>query len=227
MIHDTYSEPVSDPHLVACLDCDLLQRIPDLEPGAIARCPRCDRELWRRRDDVSHRKLPLLLAAALLYLIAISSPMLGISAVGRESSTTVIGGAERLWDDNREGVAVLVLFTAVVAPALQIAFLLAMELAVQGRKPRRWVGSLLRHTPFTRTWSMIEVMMLGVLVALIKISELARVIPGTAMYALGALIFLLAAIQSSFDPRAIWDRVEWAESAVRGRSTPLREQVTP
>jgi paraquat-inducible protein A len=58
-------------------------------------------------------------------------------------------------------------------------------------------------------------MLLGVLVALIKIAELATVIPGVAMYALAALVFLLAAIQASFDPREIWERIEWAEEAAR------------
>jgi paraquat-inducible protein A len=60
---------------------------------------------------------------------------------------------------------------------------------------------------------MIEVMLLGVLVALIKIAELATVMPGLALYALGALVFLLAAVQASFDPREVWARVEWAEAA--------------
>jgi len=81
---------------------------------------------------------------------------------------------------------------------------------------------LLRHHPTTRTWSMIEVMMLGVLVALIKIAELATVIPGVAMLALGALVFLLAAIQASFDPREVWRRVQWAEARARGAGSPDR-----
>jgi paraquat-inducible protein A len=95
--------------------------------------------------------------------------------------------------------------------------MLGIELA--SRRPRvpRWVGILLRYHPATRTWSMIEVMMLGVLVALIKIAELATVIPGVAMYALGALVFLLASIQASFDPRQVWTRIEWAEDAMRAR----------
>ena len=59
---------------------------------------------------------------------------------------------------------------------------------------------------------MLEVMMIGVLVALIKIADYATVIPGLAMLALFALIFLLAATQASFDPREVWDRVEWAET---------------
>jgi paraquat-inducible protein A len=75
---------------------------------------------------------------------------------------------------------------------------------------------------------MIEVMLLGVLVALIKIAELATVIPGLAMYALGALVFLLAAIQASFDPRQVWERVEWADARARGAGAPGRiAEATP
>jgi len=61
-----------------------------------------------------------------------------------------------------------------------------------------------------------------VLVALIKIAELATVIPGVAMFALGALVFLLAAMQASFDPRQVWERVEWAEAGARGAAAPDR-----
>src|SRR5260221_11235247 len=62
----TYNQPLPDERLVACLDCDLLQRLPDLEPGASARCPRCDKELWRRREDPLDRTLALAVAAAML-----------------------------------------------------------------------------------------------------------------------------------------------------------------
>ncbi len=196
--------------MLACPQCDLVQRLPNLEPGASARCPRCDLELWRRRADSLERTLPLTLAAAVLYVLANSFPMLGLSAVGREAATTVLGGAQQLWRDGQEIVAGLVLFTAVIAPALQIGFMLTILLGAARERPRSWVATLLRHHPTTRTWSMIEVMMLGVLVALIKIAELATVIPGVAMFALGALVFLLAAIQASFDPREVWSRIEWA-----------------
>ena len=174
-------------------------------------CPRCDRELWRRREDSLNRTLALTLAAAVLYVIANAVPMLGLSVVGRAASTTVLGGVQQLWGNGQQIVAVLVLFAAVVAPALQIGFLLLIVLGVQHEPSPRWVGELLRHHPTTRIWSMIEVMLLGVLVALIKIADYATVVPGVALYALGGLVFLLAAMQASFDPREVWDRVEWAE----------------
>lgn len=209
-----YSDPVSDLRLVACPDCDLLQRLPALEHGASARCSRCDAELWRCRADSLQRCLALALAAAVLYVIANTVPMLGLEAVGHRASTTVVGGAQRLWDDGRELVAVLVLFTAVIAPALQIGFMLAILLGARRPPAPRWVGTLLRHHPTAVLWSMIEVMMVGVLVALIKIADYATVVPGVALYVLGALVVLLAAIQSIFDPREVWARVAWAADAV-------------
>ena len=207
-----YNQPLSDAALVVCQDCDLVQRLPALAPGASARCPRCDRELWRRREDSLTRTLALSLAAAVLYVVANAVPMLGLSAVGRRASTTVLGGVQQLWGDGQQVVAVLVLFAAVVAPALQIGFTLAIVLGARRQRAARWVGTLLRHHPTTRTWSMIEVMLLGVLVALIKIADYATVIPGVALFSLGALVFLLAGMQASFDPREVWERVEWAAS---------------
>ena len=205
-----YNQPLRDASLIACPDCDLLQRLPELATGASARCPRCDRELWRRREDSLNRTLALTLAAAVLYVVANAVPMLGLSVVGHRASTTVLGGVQQLWGNGQQVVAVLVLFAAVVAPALQIGFLLLIVLGVQRDPPPRWVGELLRHHPTTRIWSMIEVMLLGVLVALVKIADYATVIPGVALYALGGLVFLLAAMQASFDPREVWNRVEWA-----------------
>ncbi len=210
-----YNQPLADPALIACLHCDLLQRLPDLAPGASARCPRCNKELWRRREDSLDRTLALALAAAVLYVVANSVPMLGLTIVGRDASTTVIGGAKHLWENGQQIVAVLVLFTAVIAPALQIGLMLAIVLGAWRERPPRWVGALLRHHPTTRIWSMIEVMMVGVLVALVKIADYATVIPGVALFMLGALIFILAGMQASFDPREVWERIAWAEDSAR------------
>ena len=210
--HPDCNRPLPDATLVACLDCDLLQRIPEVPAGASVRCPRCNKELWRHKPDSYNRTFALTVAALVLYLIANTVPMLGLHAVGREAFTTVVGGAQQLWHDGQELVAMLVLFAAVISPALQIGFLLAILIGCRRERPPFWVGLLLRHLEFTRTWSMIEVMLLGVLVAMTKIADYAHVILGTALFALFALVFLLAAIQSTFDPREVWERVEWAET---------------
>jgi paraquat-inducible protein A len=221
-----YNQPLADRSLIACAHCDLLQQLPVLEPGASARCPRCDTELWRRREDSLNRTLALALAALVLWVVANAVPMLGLKVVGREASTTVFGGAEQLWRDGREIVAGLVLFTAVVAPALQIVFTLAIVLGAFRQRVPRWVGTLLCHHPTTRIWSMIEVMLLGVLVALIKIADYATVVPGLALFALGALVVVLAAMQATFDAREVWERVEWADEGVRAGAGGLTEATS-
>lgn len=211
-----YNQPVADATLIACPHCDLLQHLPGLASGASARCPRCDEELYRRRADPLNRTLALSIAAAILYIVANTVPMLGLTLVGRDASTTVMGGAQELWQDGQAPVALLVVFTAVLAPALQVGFMLAVALGARRERPPTWVATLLRYHRLIRTWSMVEVMMLGVLVALTKIADYATVIPGPALFVLGALVFLLAAMQVSFDPREVWDRVEWAQPAMRG-----------
>jgi paraquat-inducible protein A len=216
-----FNRPIADQTLVACHNCDLLQHLPPIESGGSARCPRCNEEMRRRREDSLHRTLALAIAAAILYVIANTVPMLSLTIVGRAASTTVLGGAQVLWRDQRETVSALVLFTAILAPAFQIGFMLAIVIGALRKRPRHWVAHLLRHHKMTRIWSMVEVMMLGVLVALTKIADYATVVPGIALFVLGALIFVLAAMQSGFDPHEVWERIEWADENAPGDAAPL------
>ena len=149
----------------------------------------------------------------MFYVVANSVPMLGLTIVGREASTTVAGGALHLWQNGEQIVGILVAFTAIIAPAFQIILMLAIVLGAHREPAPQWVGTLMHYHGTTQTWSMIEVMMLGVLVALVKIADYAKVIPGTALFTLGALIVVLAAMQASFEPREVWERIEWADAA--------------
>ena len=214
--HDStmHNQPLADASIVACPHCDLLQRLPEVAPGASARCPRCDKELWRHREDSLNRTFALSLAALVLYVVANTVPMLGLTAAGHAGfhhrgwrrPATLAATGSRLspcWSSLPPSSPRR--SRSVYAPDLD-------RLPGASIRPPG-SGPLLRHLPFTRTWSMIEVMLIGVLVALTKIADYATVIPGVALFSLGALVFLLAAMQSNFDPREVWDRVEWADAA--------------
>jgi paraquat-inducible protein A len=114
-----------------------------------------------------------------------------------------------MWVQGEKVAALLIAIFAVIAPALQIGFLLAVLLSVRRPPAPRWVGTLLRWMEIAGSWSMVEVMLLGILVSLVKIAALARVIPGVGIFAAGGLILLLAAMSSSFDPREAWSRIRW------------------
>jgi len=206
--------------LIACPDCDLLQRVPQLSPGGSARCPRCGHVVASRRLDSLNRTLALTAAAAVALVLANAVPMLGLSAAGQEASTTIFGGVQVMWQEGQVAVALIMLVAAVVAPALDIALMLIILLAARRPPAPWWIGLLLRFSHTIRPWRMVEVMLLGILVSLIKIAELATVMTGIAMWAVAALIVLLAGMASNFDPDEVWSRLEWAEEQTGGDELP-------
>ena len=197
-------------NIVACLDCDLLQHIPALPTGATARCRRCGHTLAFSKPDSLNRTLALAVAATVFLIIANLLPLMELSVSGRQSSTTILGGAQEMWLQGQEIGAMLVAFCTVIAPAVHIGIMLIVLIAVRRHPAPYWVGTLLRWSNWHQPWAMVEVMMLGILVALIKIADLATVIPGIGMFAAGALVALVTAMTVSFDPHEAWKRVEWA-----------------
>ncbi len=196
--------------IVACPDCDLLQRVLPVPPGGTARCARCGRTLAAGKSATLERTTSLALAALIVFLLANLEPLMGLSSAGRESSATILGSAREMWLQGERIAAVLVAFFAVVAPALYIGLMLAVLLMARRPPAPRWVGVLLRWADVSGLWSMVEVMMLGILVALVKIAALATVRPGIGFFAVGALVFLIAAMSAGFDPREVWSRIRWA-----------------
>jgi len=199
---------------VACPDCDLLQQIPPLPPGGKARCARCGETLAQGRVDPIDLPLALTIAAAIAFIVANTTPLMGLSAVGREASTTISGGALQMWQQGSQITALAVAFCAVIAPGGHLLFLLTVLIAVRRPPAPRWVGEMLRSAHFLEPWSMTEVMMLGILVALFKIAQLATVLPGIGMYAAGAFVFLLGAVLVTFDVHEVWARIEWIDGKV-------------
>ena len=194
---------------VACPDCDLLQRIPPIPPGEKACCTRCGCVLARKPAGSPDLPLVLAITAAVVFVIANSTRLMDLSVFGRSASTTIIGGALEMWKEGQQITGILVLFCAVIAPGGYIAFMLTLLLGARRNPVPLWVGAMLRWVHHFEMWSMLEVMMLGILVALIKIAQLATVQAGIGMYAVGALILLFPAIVVTFDIRELWQRLEW------------------
>jgi paraquat-inducible protein A len=202
---------------IACADCDLLQNVPELAPGSKALCARCGCTLATRSADPIDLPLALTVTAAIALIVANTAPLMGLSAVGRQASTTIIGGAYEMWLQGEQITGLIVAFCAVIAPAGYILFMLTVLFAARRPPAPRWIGGMLRGAEFMRPWSMNEVMMLGILVALIKIAELATVQIDAGIFAMGVLVVLFPAIMATFDPEEIWQRVKWADGSMPPR----------
>lgn len=212
-MNDTSAHRPRDIEVVACHGCDLLQRLPSLAPGARARCIRCGALVAARARNPLDLPLALVVTALIVLAVANLAPLMELSAVGRHASTTIAGGARQMWIDGQRITAAIVAFCAVVAPAMYLLFMLAVLLAARRAVVPRWVGDALRLAESMQAWAMLEVMLLGILVALIKIAELAKVHPGIGMVSVGCLVALFPAIAVTFDAEDVWRRIAWAHTA--------------
>jgi paraquat-inducible protein A len=199
--------------LIACHECDLLQREVPLPTGRAARCRRCGAVLYRNTPDSLNRTLAYTLAAALLFAVANAFPIVGLDAQGNRTATTLFGTVRTLHDDGMTSVAALVFVTTILMPALELGAMLYMLLPLKlGRVPHG-LPAMFRLVQTVRPWGMVEVFMLGTLVSLAKLAHLASVVPGIALWSFAALMVLLAAVSAAFDPRALWARVATTEAA--------------
>jgi paraquat-inducible protein A len=193
--------------LTACHECDLLQREPILPPGGVACCRRCNAVLFRDIPDSIDRGLAYALGAAILFIVANIFPIVGLEVQGTLNATSLYGAVEKIWDNDMKGVAALVFATTILIPAVEISLMLYVLLPLKfGRLPGE-LASILRIVQSVRPWSMTQVFILGVLVALVKLAHLAHVVPGVALWAFGGLILLLTAAGSTFNMHEMWNLV--------------------
>jgi paraquat-inducible protein A len=194
--------------LLACHDCDLLQRVGELSEGDTALCLRCGAVLRQRRRNSVERTLALALAAGVLFAVANAFPFLAFDMKGQMTRTTLLSGVFELYEQGVPEIAALVGFTAVLAPLLQISLLLYVLLPTHlGRVP--WaMARAFRLLRRVQPWSMMEVFLVGILVAVTKLVDMAQVVPGLALWAFALLIVVLAGAMASLDPEAVWERLE-------------------
>lgn len=194
-------------HLTACHECDLLQRLPPLPAGGAARCPRCGALLHRRRADSLQRALALTLAGVILFAVANSFPFLGFQLQAQIQETILVTGIYKLYTQGLVGLATLVLLTTVLFPAVQLAGLLYILVPLRFDRRPRGLAPVYRCVRALQPWSMMEVFMLGILVALVKLAKMATILPGVSLFAFMALIFALAGVSAVLDPEGVWERI--------------------
>jgi paraquat-inducible protein A len=191
------------PDLIVCEECDAVHRKPVLQHAEVARCLRCGAELERDTGSRMERLLPLTVASLIMFVIANCFPIVAIELQGLSSETTLLGAVMALNHEGMSLVALLVLATTILFPLVQLLILLYLLLPSSPQVQRPGIRFLLRVMQIVRPWGMVEVFLLGVLVALVKLSNMANVLPGVALWAFAALTILLTVVVS-FNPRYLW-----------------------
>lgn len=194
--------------LIACHECDLLQQRASLPARTRALCGRCGAVLYRDIPDSINRTISLAIAGLVLFVCANVFPFLAFEVSGQSVQATLLSGAIALNQQGMWEVAALVVFTCVAAPLAQLLLMLYLFIPLKfNRLPKHSARAFLLLREI-QSWNMIEVFMVGILVALVKLTKMAIIVPGLAFWSFMALIVVLTAAASAIDPELVWDKVD-------------------
>jgi paraquat-inducible protein A len=200
--------PFKTNNLIACHECDCLMVRPALPAEAVAECTRCGAELYRAKPRSLDRTLAFLLAAAIFFGIMVTHPLMELEARGIPTSATLYETALVLAEMGMPSVCLLVLATTIVVPAAQLFFTLAVLVPLKLGHIPEMLDLSFRVVQKIWPWGMVEVFLLGALIAYVKLQDIATVYPGLALYAMAGYVLSISAAVSAFEPREVWRRVE-------------------
>ena len=194
--------------LRACEACDQLHRHRPLARGEKAVCQGCGTRLYGSSIDSLERTLALNIASLALFFLANVMLFLHVSMEGQGQANRIISGVADLFDFDYVPLAALILFTTMLAPLVKILVTLySVSSALMGRR-FPGVAVAMRGAEVLSTWSMLEVYLLAVIVAVGKLAQMATVDLRIGSYAFFALILVSTWANSAFETEAVWSRLE-------------------
>ena len=196
------------PEVLCCPTCGLTLQVDPPSRGQRAECPRCASIVSEGPHGSLQVTAALAIAALILYIPANIYPILRMHFYGAFSESTVWDGVVSLAQTRQYFVALVVFMASIVVPILKLSGLLYLVISARfgvGRRLRSRTR-IYRFIEVVGPWAMLDVFLLAVLVALVKLGQIATVRPGPGLIAFTAVVVLTMLASASFDPRAIWDK---------------------
>lgn len=200
---------VEGPH-AQCPVCRLVMKANAADPEAVLGCPRCGASVHRRKPDSLARTTAYLIAAVLCYFPANLYPIMCSTSLGRAQEDTIVTGVVYLFENGMWPLATIVFVASVVVPIAKIVSLAGLVASVKRRsrwRPRDRAATY-RIVELVGRWSMVDVYVVTILVALVHLGTLANVEVRFGAIFFAAVVVLTILAAESFDPRLIWDSLE-------------------
>lgn len=194
--------------MLVCHACGLLSRAG--AHGHEISCPRCGDHLHFRKPDSIARSWALLITAMILYIPANLLPMMHTSSLFGSQSDTIMSGVVYFWTSGSWYLALIIFFASIMVPLLKMIALMLLLITTQRRSlwQLQQRTKLYRLVEFVGRWSMLDIYVVAVIVALVQLQALATIVPGPGAIAFGAVVVLTMFAAMAFDPRLMWDPVE-------------------
>jgi paraquat-inducible protein A len=181
-----------------------------VSPVTLGDCPRCGSHLHLRKPDSIQRTIALMIAATALYIPANILPIMTVVELGDVSETTIFSGMMRFWNQGAYPIAIVIFTASILIPLLKIIALTWLCLAASGKlQPSPgMLGKIYWFTELLGRWSMVDIFVVGILVALVQLGNYMTITPGPGALAFAAVVVLTMFAAMSFEPRLLWDRLE-------------------
>lgn len=190
--------------IIACHECDYLHHYELIPVGAKANCQHCGNLLYRHIPDSITRSLALYFTALILLIIANTFPFLSLELGGRVVENILFSSGWAMYEQGMGELGVLIFLTSILFPLIVILGMLYLLIPARLGKVAPGVGQVYRFINSLLPWSLVGVFMLGVLIGIVKLQDLANVIFGPAIVALAFLLVIYTAARASFNPHEFW-----------------------
>jgi paraquat-inducible protein A len=193
----------------SCHACGLLVHLPHVHAHG-ARCARCGAAVHARKPQSLQRTWAYVIAAAICYIPANALYIMTITSLGKPEPSTILSGVIYLLHHGMWPLAAIVFIASVFVPLMKLAILVVLLVSVHQRWSWRPVDRtrMYRLTEAIGRWSMVDIYVVTILVALVKLGNLATIEAGAGAVFFGAVVVLTMLGAESFDPRLIWDTSE-------------------
>lgn len=197
-----------DAGILICTECHQLNRqAPDTDEQV---CTRCGALVHARRPNSLMRTWALLLTSAILYIPANLLPIMTINALGQGEPSTIMSGVIELVQHGMIPIAAVVFIASILVPTFKLVGIALLLFSVQRHQPlsARQRIIMYRFIEFIGRWSMLDIFVIAILVAVVNFGRIASVEANLGAVAFASVVVLTMLAAVTFDPRLIWDNTE-------------------
>lgn len=192
---------------LACPNCDLIQSLPEMKLGEVARCVRCKTTLYKNLKNSVNRSLAFAITGLILFVLANLFPLLSLKAMGLTQEGTLFATSLALFQADRPFLSLIILMTTIVFPLTTLLGTIYILLQVKVNHINTHTAPLFRFLLSIDSWGMLEIFMLAMLVSIVKLGDVADVIFGISLYAFCLLIVALSLLSHSLNPDDVWNKM--------------------
>ncbi|RLA20899.1 MAG: paraquat-inducible protein A [Gammaproteobacteria bacterium] len=194
--------------MVACHECDLLVKKRPVAYGEKGCCPRCGNKLYEPKKDSVSRCMAMAMSGLILIIPANFLPLVTMELLGRTEEDTLISGVLALYREDYWFVALIVFMAGSFVPFLKLLLMLFVTICLKMNLRPRSLPWLFRFYHEVDTWGMLEVYLLAILIAAVKLLDLAEILPGVGLYCFVGLLLTTILLSVNLDEAQFWKMIE-------------------